>query len=893
MTDNRRGKTMNRDTEYIRNLPVVSVSFPEMAAKKADEVAWDVRRACPWASVETFFDENACVLVLIICATTFSDKSCAAAVKDAMQRLIPILPVAVDEYDKRAASAALGGMAVLDRKSSRYEAALQEFFASAVVNEKLVRAVVAAQTRQNSASATIADLYLMGLGALEGIGGPRDCKRGCDMIMASTLAGLLDAKKQLAFMYRFGKGVPRDARSAAKWTTEALSQAQRAFDAAPSHQSAMELAGVYSFLASTQEEAGQIEQARQCYEKLCDLWKERDAGLLAAASAQIARLCHIDGKQVRQSIARAVEDALAFEKQGGSAQNRQTLETMCRDIVALYEADDDLESAQPYAQHLDELNPQQENLYQLRVRFLKKDTACGDEALERGDKQAAQQFYLRAVDICDAVLEMGRQVEFDDMTAYFKCGFLAERAGDMHRAYALYRHYSDVYDALYRKREEERLAAEEAARLEAERLAAEEAARLEAERLAAEERARLEAARLEAEEQERLQTENPVAQEEETPIVQEAAPQDDAAQSVGFDAARQTVLEFAEDQQQEQISVTEDAVQTEQDDIDILLDDTWTDEPQNDADLPADVQMDADEKPSDAVQEPARKHGFARMFSGLKRNFAAIIAREDVQNAENDVDAALSAEDMDPYSYDVADEQETDVQDVQDAQNVQVHIHADDSESVYQQIPHTDADMDADTDADAAPEAEDPMPSYSQPEQQDMGTQAYSQQPQQADEKNQAPSAQALLTASKTASNYAKMAAALEAGENLERAMGWCVEALKIRRDVYRASGSGVARAALGESVLMLARLNEKNGNQTEAAANYEDVVKLLAPLAANNEILSDAVADSYQGYGRCSANADAMRAAIRLWEELDAQRTDGAYREKIAQAQSALAQLQ
>ena len=97
------------------------------------------------------------------------------------------------------------------------------------MDEKLVRAVAAAQARQNSAAATIADLYLMGLGALEGIGCERDCKRGCDMILASTLAGLLDAKKQLAFMYRFGKGVARDPQSAAKWTQDALVQARAAF----------------------------------------------------------------------------------------------------------------------------------------------------------------------------------------------------------------------------------------------------------------------------------------------------------------------------------------------------------------------------------------------------------------------------------------------------------------------------------------------------------------------------------------------------------------------------------------------------------------------------------------------------------------------------------------
>ena len=136
------------------------------------------------------------------------------------------------------------------------------------------------------------------------------------------------------------------------------------------------------------------------------------------------------------------------------------------------------------------------------------------------------------------------------------------------------------------------------------------------------------------------------------------------------------------------------------------------------------------------------------------------------------------------------------------------------------------------------------------------------------------------------------MAAALEAGGNLERAMNWCAESFKIRRDVYRASGSSVARAALGESVLMRARLLEKMGDANGAAADYADVVKLLAPLAANNEILSDAVAGAYLGHGRCAENAEAVRAAISLWTKI-AQETGGAsYEGKLAEAHAQLEKL-
>jgi LmbE family N-acetylglucosaminyl deacetylase len=73
---------------------------------------------------------------------------------------------------------------------------------------------------------------------------------------------------------------------------------------------------------------------------------------------------------------------------------------------------------------------------------------------------------------------------------------------------------NDMFENLISYAEQDRLAAEEAARLEAERLAAEEAARLEAERLAAEEAARQEAERLAAEEAARLAAEEAARQQQ-------------------------------------------------------------------------------------------------------------------------------------------------------------------------------------------------------------------------------------------------------------------------------------------------------------------------------------------------------------------------------------------
>ena len=73
---------------------------------------------------------------------------------------------------------------------------------------------------------------------------------------------------------------------------------------------------------------------------------------------------------------------------------------------------------------------------------------------------------------------------------------------------------NDMFENLISYAEQDRLAAEEAARLEAERLAAEEAARLEAECLAAEEAARQEAERLAAEEAARLAAEEAARQQQ-------------------------------------------------------------------------------------------------------------------------------------------------------------------------------------------------------------------------------------------------------------------------------------------------------------------------------------------------------------------------------------------
>ena len=519
--------------EHAANLSVVSVCFPAAVQEKGHGVAWDVRRVCPWARVEEQMADDACVLVLIVCKTTFSDKNCAAAVRDAMHRLIPILAVSVEGYDRKAA----GGRAW--RGCPFWTCALRailrrcmSFLRAAVVDEKLVRAVAAAQARQNSAAATIADLYLMGLGALEGIGCERDCKRGCDMILASTLAGLLDAKKQLAFMYRFGKGVARDPQSAAKWTQDALVQARAAFEKDPSRENTLELAGVYGFLASSREEAGELDRARECYEQLCELWRDRDAGQLAASSAQIARVTLAAGGDAREESARAVEDALAYEKQGGSAENRERMCNLCRGLVALYEKEGDLARAEVYAAHLDEVG-EENALYELRTRFLKKETAAGDAALEKKDCQTARAAFDRAVAVCESILKADGAVDFEDTTAYFKDGFLAQREGRLDDAYRLYNRYSDVFGALYRKKQEaERIAREKAEREAAERIAREKAEAEEAERIAREKAEREEAERIarekaEREEAERIAREKAEAEEAER-IAREKAEREEA-----------------------------------------------------------------------------------------------------------------------------------------------------------------------------------------------------------------------------------------------------------------------------------------------------------------------------------------------------------------------------
>lgn len=856
---------MSEAMDKVVNLPVVSVCFPEAEKESAAQVAWDVRRACPWAKVEEGDSEQACVLVLIVSRATFEDKACAEAVKNALQRLIPILAISVGSYDKDAAAKALGGMSVLDKRSSRYFAALGEFFASAVVNEKLVNAVINAQARQNSASATIADLYLMGLGALEGIGGSRDCARGCDMIVAATLAGLLDAKKQLAFMYRFGKGVRRNPREAQRWTGEALAQAQRAFSANESRENALELAGVYGFLASTHEEAGQIDDARDCYEKLLELWQDRDQALVANAAFELARIAHVDGKEICASSVRAVEEGLAFEALGGSGINRERLYKVCADLVEIYEQDDRLADAEPYATHMDNLKEGEGNLFALRQRFIEKYTGLGDAALRAEKKADAKRYFTRTVAICEDVLAAGNELDFEQMTAFFKRGFLAQEEQDYAQAYKLYNRYSAVYAALFEKREAERLAAEEAARIEAERLAAEEAARLEAERLAAEEAARIEAERLAREEAERLAAEEAARIEAERLAAEEAArieaerlaaeeaarieaerlAAEEAERLAAEEAARLAAIEedILADEEEVVVEEAEAPLAEDDDDFDEEFEDLEeevfeeaTDEAAEDVFVQEETFEDTAEE---IVEEPVQKRGFAKMFSGLRK----VMAREDERE-----EAPVMEEPVQQYE-EIAEEPAVE-------------------ETPVVEAPAPQAPAVENAPAQAAPAEE-------------------------KEEEKAAPTTQDLLSLSKSASNYHKMAAALEAGGNLERAMNWCREALKIRRDVYRASGSSVARAALGESVLMLARLNERLGDNAQAARDYEDVVKLLAPLAANNEILSDAVAGAYLGNGRCSGNAEAIRAAIRLWEQIQQAKGDESYAEKIATAAEVLANME
>ena len=833
--------------EHAANLSVVSVCFPDAVQEKGHGVAWDVRRVCPWACVEEqMADERLALLVLIVCKTTFSDKNCAAAVRDAMHRLIPILAVSVEEYDKKAAAGALGGLPVLDVRSSRYFAALHEFFASAVVDEKLVRAVAAAQARQNSAAATIADLYLMGLGALEGIGCERDCKRGCDMILASTLAGLLDAKKQLAFMYRFGKGVARDPQSAAKWTQDALVQARAAFEKDPSRENTLELAGVYGFLASSREEAGELDRARECYEQLCELWRDRDAGQLAASSAQIARVTLAAGGDAREESARAVEDALAYEKQGGSAENRERMCDLCRGLVALYEKEGDLARAEVYAAHLDEVG-EENALYALRTRFLKKETAAGDAALEKKDCQTARAAFDRAVAVCESILKADGAVDFEDTTAYFKDGFLAQREGRLDDAYRLYNRYSDVFGALYRKKQEaeriarekaereeaERIAREKAEREEAERIAREKAEREEAERIAREKAEREEAERIarekaEREEAERIAREKAEAEEAERIAREKAETEKSAQPATGFAAAAAAVRDFASDAAKAAAGTAQAAPEA--------------------AKIAHDFASDAAETAAAAAKEaaPAKKRGLARVFGGLRKNFAAIMAREDDEEEKEEPaaepitrqaadsarpsvrqQAAQIAEDIVISDEDDAPIEEPMIEDVplgaeetfDEARIEEMEdIDADpDEPQMIEDELQTDAFAEAPEETEAPEQAEEFEEIEEVEATEESGESAeepqeLSEEADDAEEKTETAEeteseepqkldATQLLELSKTASNYAKMAAALEAGGNLERAMNWCAESFKIRRDVYRASGSSVARAALGESV--------------------------------------------------------------------------------------------
>ena len=706
--------------ERTNNLPVVSVCFSRADENMAIEIVRDVKSACPWAKVEESMNANASAQVLLVSNNTFSDRNCMDSVQQAVNQLIPILAVSVAGYDEAAAERELDGLPVLDANSTRYAAALREFLNGAVVNEDLVKQVSAAQTRQNSASATINDLYLMGIGALEGINEPRDCQRGYERILASTLAGLIDAKKQLAFMYRFGKGVQRDSKSVEKWMGEALTQARQSYDADQSRENALALAEVYGFIASTMEETGNVERVRESYVDLCELWEGKDRALLADASFELARVAHIDGKNVIESSEQAVRNALAYEEEGGSVSNRERLCEVCYDLISLYEMDDDLASAEPFAVHIDNYQPDAHALFELRNRFMNKYTGIGDEALDSGDERNAILFYERAISVCEKTLEAGDSPAFNQMSAYFKRGYLAEKAEDFATAGNYYERYSEIFNNIYTGRNEP----------------------------------------APAKSRKELQAPAAVQQPEvRQPRFQQEAPAPEPRWQSNTARIERPVVE----------------------------------EP----------------KAEEPVKEQPEQEG---RFAGFRRNVAAIMARED-EKEEAPQEAMQNS-------------------------------------AVYRR--------------EAAP-AEQPK--------EESGT----------------PSAQELLNASKTASDYAKMAAALEKGGNLEKAMDWCMEAFHLRRDVFRISGNNVSRAAFAESVLMRARLNEKMENKQDAARDYEEVVKLLAPLAANNELLSDAVAGAYFGNGRCAENPDAINAAIHLWTQLQRDKGDNSYADKIAVAQAEL----
>ena len=717
---------MQSNRERMSNLPIVSVCFSRSDENTAIEIVRDVKSACPWARVEESMNANASAQVLLVSNNTFSDRNCMDSVQQAVDQLIPILAVSVAGYDEAAAERELDGLPVLDANSTRYAAALREFLNGAVVNEDLVRQVSEAQTRQNSASATITDLYLMGIGALEGINEPRDCARGYERILASTLAGLIDAKKQLAFMYRFGKGVQRDNKSVEKWMGEALTQARQSYEADPSRENALALAEVYGFIASTMEETGNVERVRDSYIDLCDLWKGKDSALLADASFELARVAHIDGKNVIESSEQAVRNALAYEAEGGSVSNRERLCEVCYDLISLYEMDDDLASAEPFAMHIDNYQPDAHALFELRNRFMNKYTAIGDDALDAGDERNAILNYERAISVCEKTLEAGENPAFNQMSAYFKRGYLAEKAEDFSTAGSYYSRYSEIYTDIYSGKRD-----------------------------AAKARRELQAPAV------------PAPAEPRQPRFQQEAPAAAPAQDTRWQ-----------------------------------YNTTRIERP-----VPAQEQAAPIEQPAPAEE--------GRM-AGFRRNVAAIMAREDEKEERPSAQEQMQ------------------------------------NSAIYRR--------------EAAPA--------------------------QQEQEQSAPSAQELLNASKTASDYAKMAAALEKAGNLEKAMDWCMEAFHLRRDVFRISGNNVSRAAFGESVLMRARLNEKMDNKQDAARDYEEVVKLLAPLAANNELLSDAVAGAYFGNGRCAQNPDAINAAIHLWTQLQRDKGDNSYSDKIALAQTELSKI-
>ena len=297
--------------------------------------------------------------------------------------------------------------------------------------------------------------FFIGLAYLGGIDVEVDHARALELITGAAEAGLKDAMKKLATMYREGVGVARDYEEAIRWQEKIVATAKAAYEKAPSKDTLDTLLLHVLICGNDCFELGYLEKAKTCYAQgepiLHSAYRMRTIDTLSAQWAQTAivnglgdiALAEGDLTEARQHYERSLALRKELTEITGAEDDRWDMASSYSRLGDICLAEGNSAGAERYykaaliiRQKLATDIDTADDHRNLSISYEK----LGDVYEVEGDLEKAKQYYLESLAIRKSQAEEAdtQQAWSDLSVIYYKLGYICEAQGNPDEAKEYY-----------------------------------------------------------------------------------------------------------------------------------------------------------------------------------------------------------------------------------------------------------------------------------------------------------------------------------------------------------------------------------------------------------------------------------------------------------------------